>query len=503
MLGSSSSDKSFPPACPSAALTSILWFTFLDNVDPVTKIVHVPTTSKIVDSVVRDIHAASAKSISMVFSIFLIAVVSMTETECERSLGQKRDELTLKFQEAACQSLQKANFLASHDLQLLQTFVMYTLALRQTCAPSALWILTGIAMRMAQRLGLHRDVYRVEFSVFETQLRRRLWWQVVILDSRATQLSGQSHLPDPLISNSNTRLPLNILDEDMSRDSSEAPVECTGLTDMVFCLIRYEFGQFLRDPEQGPTLFDQKIPLTTKEEIISRFETLLELKYLRFCDPSNPLHLLSSFMARSGLCKLRLQIHHPRHRPEQAEGSVVKRDVLLVISLKMTEQHNVARSTASIQRYLWHMQNYFQADAFVLLLIELRKLPGHQLAHHAWQQVAETLQYQPQIINDTQSALYAEIRLLILRAWTAYEEHVSSHCSVGSSTSFLFRVPDFVETLKSQVASNQSEDMRSAAEVVGDLEQSYDFDVNWQSWDELLSQPCRDDFFFNDSDCLS
>jgi hypothetical protein len=50
---------------------------------------------------------------------------------------------------------------------------------------SASWMYTGMAIRLAQDLGLYRDVDKwpvQRFSHEEKQTRKRVWWGAIILD---------------------------------------------------------------------------------------------------------------------------------------------------------------------------------------------------------------------------------------------------------------------------------------------------------------------------------
>lgn len=48
----------------------------------------------------------------------------------------------------------------------------------------------GIAVRIAQTLGLHEECFNKEFSPFEAEMRRRLWWQIVLFDSRMGEMAN-------------------------------------------------------------------------------------------------------------------------------------------------------------------------------------------------------------------------------------------------------------------------------------------------------------------------
>lgn len=299
--------------------------------------------------------------------------------------------------------------------------------MRQYYDPRSLWILTGVAVRIGQRIGLHRDGASLELPLFEVEMRRRLWWQIVLLDSRTAELSGSgtsvlAHLWD-------TKLPLNVNDCDLNSDIRQLPVEHTGITEMVFCLLRYEFGEFLRH-SSSTSAFDgswQKlsstaVPLADKDRAIDELERLLKHKFLRYCNPLIPLHFLSATVARSAICKMRLVAHHPRQYPDRGARMPQKeKDMLFSNSLKMIEYDNLVQSTESTQRFLWHVNVHFQLDAFVYMLGELRHRTAGDLADRAWWQVNEVFEHHPEMITETKNALFVAIGHLTIKAWEARE----------------------------------------------------------------------------------
>lgn len=86
---------------------------------------------------------------------------------------------------------------------------------------------------------------------------------------------------------------------------TELPKEQLGATEMMFCRLRYEVIDALRNSK----IADGNWNLVTSVEIIAErdkaineLEKLLEEKYLRYADPSIPLHLLCTFMAKCVTC---------------------------------------------------------------------------------------------------------------------------------------------------------------------------------------------------------
>ena len=105
------------------------------------------------------------------------------------------------------------------------------------------WVLIGIAIRMAQSLGLHRDGSTLNLTPFESEMRLRLWWVLCLLDSRASEDHGYkpSALSHPAL-----RYPLNVNDVDIHPDQTEPPQESDSWTDMTFFLTQLQTISLLR-----------------------------------------------------------------------------------------------------------------------------------------------------------------------------------------------------------------------------------------------------------------
>jgi hypothetical protein len=123
-------------------------------------------------------------------------------------------------------------------------------------------------------------------------MRRRLWWHICLLDTRA----AEDHGADPSFTEAfyDARLPLNINDDDISPETKETPKERQGTTEMTFCLIRFELSAASRRMNfagPGPTPCGFKRPQTTLEErerMIEETHKRIDALYLQYCDMTVP-----------------------------------------------------------------------------------------------------------------------------------------------------------------------------------------------------------------------
>jgi hypothetical protein len=443
----------------------MLWQTFLDNVNPLVKLFHAPTVQQSILEASGNLDNVAASTEALMFAIYLCAVTSLRNDDCERIMGASRHALLVRFSNATQQALINAEILKTSNMVVLQSFTLFLLAMREHYDPDSTWLLAGLAIRIGQRIGLHRESASREVSVFEAEIRRRLWLQILILDFRSAQLSGSKLEPDGQLFE--TKRPLNVNDSDLSPSMKEPPVEHPGVTDMLFCSIRYEIGEFMRQ-KRSLKLFDgfrqrgiATVSLTEKDKAIDEFEDMLEQKYLRYTDPSIPLHFISAGLARGAVCQMRLLAHHPRQYPDKGAGlPQEEKDMLFSTSLKMVEYNNLGSTTHTIRGYVWHMKVYLQLDAFIYLLSELRNRTEGDEVDRAWHQIGLVFGNHPEMVSETKNSLYFAIGNLVLKAW-------EKRSAVTGYDHGLYHVvtPDFITRLRSQRKSNPAQSPKPIAPI--------------------------------------
>ena len=79
--------------------------------------------------------------------------------------------------------------------------------------------LTGLAVRIVQAMGLYLENYSSSLRPFGREMRRRLWWQICILDSHAAENRAINRVV--YVDSFDTKLPLHINDKDLDVDSYE------------------------------------------------------------------------------------------------------------------------------------------------------------------------------------------------------------------------------------------------------------------------------------------
>ncbi|KAL9600273.1 MAG: hypothetical protein Q9219_003318 [cf. Caloplaca sp. 3 TL-2023] len=435
---------------PSAINIFRLWQTYLNCVYPVSMIFHAPTVQQQILDASADLENVSDSMEALMFAIYYAAVVALPADECEAMFGLSQQVVVNQFMLATQQALNAAKLLKTLDIMVLQALVILLVGSRHSIDPRSLWIHCGTAVRLGQRIGLHRDGTLLGLPPFETEMRRRLWWQIVVLDARVAELSGSgtSILSAPF----DTRLPSNINDSNLNPEMGETPPEHAGTTDMTFCLARYEIASFLK--QSNVTLFSSDsawaqrptdgATLADRDQAIDELEQRLEDKYLRHCDPQITLHFLTKMFSRTAIYRMRLVAHHPRHYPDKgARMPQAEKDLLCRLSLNMIENDNITHRNRSADKFNWFLYTNFQFPAFIYLLSELRHRTRGELAERGWEAMNEGFGYRIQFIAERkQSPVFQATSAIALKAWQAREMDALAHGEAVPTP------PDYILTLR-------------------------------------------------------
>jgi hypothetical protein len=102
-----------------------LWQIYLNNVNPIVKLLHAPSTQQLILEAASDLDHISRPMEALLFSMHLCAIASMNDETSRRVLGASRSDLMAKFSRAAEQALINANFLRSTNILLLQALSLY------------------------------------------------------------------------------------------------------------------------------------------------------------------------------------------------------------------------------------------------------------------------------------------------------------------------------------------------------------------------------------------
>ena len=392
LFGYASISRSLTSLHPTPTQLFVLWEVYKENVDPVVKILHRPTVKNVLISASAGTEHLNKATEALLFSIYYAAITSLTSAQCLSLLGEDKESLESKYRFAVEQALARAGLVNSQSMMLLQAFVLFLVCVRRQDDTRFVWTLSGLALRLAQAIGIHRDGSNFGLGPFETEIRRRLWWHICILDVR----SSEDHGTDPSIFEAfyDTKLPLNISDDDISPDSTEPPRERPGCTEMTFCLIRFEVSVTIRRlnyvaPGNGScTGHGNSRSVEDKERLIDACHKRLEERYLQYCDMSVPIFWVTATVARLIMAKMWLVVHHPLQRDDRgASLTQDTRERLFLTSVEVIEFSHLLEMNENTARWGWLFRTYTQWHAVAFVLAEICVRPPGPVIDRAWRAV--------------------------------------------------------------------------------------------------------------------
>ncbi|TVY83010.1 Aurofusarin cluster transcription factor aurR2 [Lachnellula suecica] len=462
LMGNAAGSKIITSLHPSPVHIFQLWQTFLGNVNPLVKIFHAPTVQQTILDACGNLQNISRPTEALMFSIYFLAITSLNNADCQNLFGESRQALVAKYCHATQQALMNAKFLRSMNLLTLDALTIYILGVRRIYDPHSIWVLTGVAVRIAQRLGLHRDGSKYKISPFDAEMRRRTWWQIIFLDGHASKLAGAGF--PAWHTQFDAKVPLNISDSDLSPAMKDPPTEKEGATEMIFCSLRYDVAEAIRNT--GKTMRNNETEwdaakgpqhLQEKDRAIDDLEAQFQQKYGRYCDTSIPLHLLVLHVIKSVICTMRIMAHHPRQYLDKGVSMPQsEKDYLFVECLQELEIDGLGHTVKAVEGFRWHIQDHFQMDCFIIVLSELRHRIVGDLVERAWQQVAIAYEYRPEMITDSKNALYFAVGNLTLKAWRKREES-----GILNQGPYEMSTPQYITMLHAQ--RNQAEPQQQPA----------------------------------------
>ncbi|KAH1293824.1 hypothetical protein KXX11_009057 [Aspergillus fumigatus] len=399
---------------------------YADRVDPLVKILHLPTFLATLENGLRHPSGRSDSLEAIMFAFYLAVVSTLDEDECQDLFGVSEAVIHSRYRLATRQALVNAGFLSTSNPLTLQAYVLFMMCVRKSYPCDTLFVLSGVSIRLARKMGLHRDGSLLGLSPFDAEMRRRLWWHLVHVDFLLADVMGTR--PSMDISCADTKTPLNVHDADLHPDMTDLPPERHGITNISLCLIRYQIMVSLHDfstsspaDMRWEVLLGPNVPPAKKDHIISQIEDHLEQKYLRYCDPANPLHTFVSIITRFSICKMKLVAHNPRQfacsPPKDLQA---ERDIVFANATKLLEYVALVQGGhCGLEKYTRQIGTSALWNAMLYMLIEIRHRGTGPEVDRSWQLIGVVFSC-PRIFGRTPPQVDTVLRKWTLEVWDHY-----------------------------------------------------------------------------------
>lgn len=419
LFGYRSVAHSLHPFHPSLPQAVALFAAFTENVAPMLHVFHMPTLTRKYWDAIAALENVDKETEALLFSIHYSAAISIDSQQSARILGCTRDIALERYRFAVEQAFARADLLNTQSITLLQAAVLFLSALRNEDESRTTWSLTALVYHAAQTMGIHRDGTLFDLKPFDTEMRRRLWWHIAILDSRSSEYHGY----EPIVRDfgSDTKIPLHINDADMHPDMGEFPEErWDSVTDTTLLAIRCEAIQsirklgFVAPGAPKPAGGGPQTTLQEKQAVVADMKQRLHSKILRLCNPSVPIQLMFSAVARLIIARFWNLVHYPLVAASkqdsssdggssQADGTprtgsggvsspsqsdIALRDQLFSSSIEILELSGLILTNKDLLHWAWYSKTHINWGTVAFVLSELCSRPPSPECDRAWAAVS-------------------------------------------------------------------------------------------------------------------
>ena len=280
----------------------------------------------------------------------------------------------------------------------------------------------GTAVRIAESMGIHNESTNAKYTQFEAEMRRRLWWSLILFDSRISEMSGWK--AGTLNPTWDCKTLLNVNDFDLQPEMKTSPAVHAEPTEALLAVVRSELGDFTRHSTLhlefiNPVL--KPIAKDTERRKPVTVEKMIEDKYLKLCNPENPLQFMTTWIARGYLAKKGLVDYFASASVQQIDA---QRDTAISHALRMLESDTILLTSPLTKGYRWLVHFQFPFPAYVFTLQDLRKRPNAEYAQTAWQAMSDN--YEARFANKDKdepddNPMFKMWSKMVLQTWAAYE----------------------------------------------------------------------------------
>ncbi|CAG8978383.1 hypothetical protein HYALB_00010402 [Hymenoscyphus albidus] len=358
---------------------------YFNSYDPAVHILHSPTFHKQLQDHWEDPAKTSILWLGLLYSVLCLAMQSYNKIGDEPMEWKGRTrELAAEYRLRTVQCLVNSDYTKS-SINTIETLVLYVHGEYANGADSELgmWVVVGIIVRLAMRMGYHRDPGSFAgISPYQAEMRRRVWAFVRQMD---TMYSFQLSLPG-MIRNSDCdcALPRNIFEDEFGPDSKALPparpfTEPTPISYMIIkAQISFEFGSILEEinaVQGSPMSYEEILKRDTRlRELKDNMPPHLRLRPLEECmhDPATLLMQrfnLDIFWQKT-LCVLhRKHLMRARHNPRYAYSRRVCVEAAMEVLRHQAKLYQESQHSGRMRAMRWFISFLTKNDYMLAAMV--------------------------------------------------------------------------------------------------------------------------------------
>ncbi|MCJ1473341.1 hypothetical protein MMC13_001992 [Lambiella insularis] len=235
---------------------------------------------------------------------------------------------------------------------------------------------------------------------FEIEMRRRLWWQVCLVDSRSEDVQvSQFKLSEEMFDN---KMPAQTDDANHDPAMSDPPAITDRWSDMTVFLIRCEVWK-LSHRLRSITATNQSLSSDIDERLrlFQQSQARIDDIYLKHFDPDQPLHSFVATTVRLFLTKVDLILHSNQHATRTKGAQLAdpsQSDKLFMWSLSIIEYTRLIQNEPSWSGWRWQIQDRQPPwHALRVVLSELCTRRWGPICERAWLSAKQCFDSLPEI----------------------------------------------------------------------------------------------------------
>lgn len=292
--------------------------------------------------------------------------------------------------------------------------------------PRSLCTVFGMVVRLAQCMGIHREASLARCTPFEAEMRRRLWWSLMLYDTRRGEMAD--YKDSSLAPTWDCRVPLNVNDSDLRPEMKEPPTNKTQPSDAFFVVVRSKLADFVRHTAAHLEFTNPALKPIARElpegGSIAGLERRIEAEDLAGCDEENPVHFMTVWHARAYLARCHLLEHYAGASARSGPPTDAQLDTTLSLTIRMVACDTKMMTAAHARGYRWFLRVYFPFPAFIHIIHDLRRRPRGALAGRAWEAMGDNYEVRFRRTGSQLAPLFKLFSRFVMSAWEACEAAV-------------------------------------------------------------------------------
>ena len=282
-------------------------------------------------------------------------------------------------------------------------------------------------------MNLHHESSFYSHRPFFREMRRRLWWQIYLLDSHA----AEDRATNPVVQaeSFSTQLPLRVNDEDLHVGLIDDIPERNEFTDMTFCMVCYEVMDTSRQLNYVPVNevvqpeVDPQEKGTQRVDAVINAQRRIEERHLRHLNYTRPFHWVTRIVADIVIANMWLSVYRPlQKRPYKNASSQIADPGVLDLSVEILERAHQMSIDPAASPFRWIAQTYVQWHALAVTIAQLCAETEGPTVERAWAIILPVFNDASNYIADSNMGmLWRPIKKMMNRAQELRKQYLESH----------------------------------------------------------------------------